>query len=134
MPELPAIVKFQPFIICTPDNYEATKAFYSDLGFEKVFDNESDACSFMIGPDGPQFLVTLHYNLEPPKNAMLQFRVEDAQAWYDYMMELKLDVRHPRITITPPRMTDWGWYITYVADPAGVKLHFGQYPPSPGAV
>ena len=129
MSNLPKLKNFQPFIICTPENYEETKDFYTDLGFEKVFDDGNSACSFKIGPDGPQFLVTLHFNLEPPKNAMLQFHVEDAQAWYDYMMGLQLDVRHPKVTITPPVLTDWGWYITYVADPAGVKLHFGQFPP-----
>ena len=129
MPELPALKNFQPFIICTPDNYEATKAFYTDLGFKKVMDDGKSACSFRIGDDGPQFLVTLHFGIEAPKNAMLQLHVEDAQAWYDYMIELELDRRHPSVTITPPVVTDWGGYITYVADPAGVKLHISQYPP-----
>jgi catechol 2,3-dioxygenase-like lactoylglutathione lyase family enzyme len=115
--------------MCTPDNYNETKAFYRDLGFECTFDNERDACGFNPGLTDTELLVTLHFGIEAPKNAMIQFRVDDAQAWYDYMMELELDQRHPSVTITPPVLTDWGWYITYVADPAGVKLHFGQYPP-----
>ena len=122
----PKIKDFRPFIICTPDNYEATKLFYTDLGFEKLWDDGNSACEFATGFDNQRFLVTLHYNMEPPKNAMLHFWVEDAKEWYDYMCELQLEERHPSIKITEPVVTEWGWLITYVADPAGVKLHFAE--------
>lgn len=123
---VPTIKFFRPFIICTPDNYEKTKSFYSDLGFEKLWDDGNSACEFSTGFGEQRFLVTLHYGLEPTLNAMLHFWVDDAQAWYDYMNDLNLQDRHPDVKITPPVVTDWGWLITYVADPAGVKLHFGE--------
>ncbi len=122
----PKIKDFRPFIICTPDNYETTKSFYSSLGFEKLWDDGNNACEFATGFGDQRFLVTLHYNIEPPQNAMLHFWVEDARAWYDYMNELKLEENYPSITITAPVVTDWGWLITYVADPAGIKLHFAE--------
>ena len=122
----PTIKDFRPFIICTTDNYEATKSFYADLGFQKLWDDDGSACEFATGFDNQRFLVTLHYNIEPPRNAMLQFWVEDAKAWFEYMKARKLEERHPGITITEPVVTDWGWLITYVTDPAGVKLHFAQ--------
>lgn len=123
---MPNIKDFRPFIICTPDNYETTKAFYTGLGFQKLWDDGNSACEFATGFANQRFLVTLHYGLEPPRNAMLHYWVEDARAWYEYMLALKLDERFPGVTITPPVETDWGWLITYVADPAGVKLHFAQ--------
>ncbi len=122
----PNIKDFRPFIICTPDNYEATKSFYSSLGFEKLWDDGNSACEFATGFRDQRFLVTLHYNVEPSQNVMLHFWVEDAQAWYDYMNELKLEEHYPSITITAPVVTEWGWLITYVADPAGIKLHFAE--------
>ena len=123
---MPLIKDFRPFVICTPDNYETTKAFYSDLGFEKLWDDGNSACEFATGFGNQRFLVTLHYGLEPTRNAMLHFWVDDARGWYEYMINMKLDERFPSVTITPPVETDWGWLITYVADPSGVKLHFAE--------
>ena len=124
--DVPEIKDFRPFIICTPENYEETKAFYSDLGFEKLWDDESSACEFSTGFASQRFLVTLHYNIEPPKNAMLHFWVSSAADWYEYVNKIVQENKHANVTVTPPVLTDWGWLITYVADPAGVKLHFGE--------
>ncbi|MDJ0710432.1 MAG: hypothetical protein QNJ14_08585 [Woeseiaceae bacterium] len=123
---MPTIKDFRPFIICTADNYEATKSFYTDLGFEKLWDDGQSACEFATGFASQRFLVTLHHDIEPPRNAMLHFWVQDAQAWFDYMKVLKLEQRHAGVKITEPVVTEWGWLIAYVADPAGVKLHFAQ--------
>lgn len=124
--DMPNIKDFRPFIICVDDNYEATKSFYSALGFRVLWDDGKSACEFATGFSNQRFLVTLHHGIEPPRNAMLHFWVEDAQAWFDYMDGLQLQERFPVVTITEPVVTDWGWLITYVADPAGVKLHFAQ--------
>lgn len=124
--EMPHIKDFRPFLICNPDNYENTKAFYTDLGFKKLWDDGGSACEFATGFGEQRFLVTLHHGLEPTRNAMLHFWVDDAQAWYDHMDSLKLEERYPDVKITPPVVTDWGWLITYVADPSGIKLHFAE--------
>lgn len=123
---IPRIKDFRPFVVCTSDNYETSKAFYTDLGFEKLWDDGNSACEFATGFADQRFLVTLHRGLEPARNAMLHFWVENAGAWYQYMAELKLEERYPEITITKPVLTDWGRRITYVADPSGVKLHFAE--------
>lgn len=73
--KMPAIRDFRPFIICTEDNYEATKAFYADLGFTKLWDDGGSASEFATGFKGQRFLVTLHHGIEPPRNAMLHFWV-----------------------------------------------------------
>lgn len=122
----PPIKDFRPFIICTPDNYESSKAFYTDIGFEKLWDDGDSACEFATGFGSQRFLLTLHHGLEPTRNAMLHFWVEDAAEWYDYFQDLKIAERHPSVTITAPVETPWGWLITYVADPSGVKLHFAE--------
>lgn len=123
---MPMIKDFRPFTICVDDNYEATKSFYASMGFQKLWDDGNSACEFATGFPGQRFLVTLHHGIEPPRNAMLHFWIEDAQAWFDYMKELQLEEQLPGVKITKPVITDWGWLITYVADPAGVKLHFAQ--------
>ena len=123
---LPTIRDFRPFIMCGPDNYETTKSFYTDIGFQKLWDDESSACEFATGFAEQRFLVTLHLNIELPRGGMMHFWVDDAQAWYDYLMGLGLDRSYPMVVITPPVITDWGWFITYVADPSGLKLHFAE--------
>ena len=123
---IPCIKDFRPFVICTPDNYESTKSFYVDIGFKLLWDDGSSACEIATGFGEQRFLVTLHHGIEPPKNAMLHFWVDSAQAWYDYLLGLDLADRYPGVVITPPVVTDWGWLITYVADPCGQKLHFAQ--------
>ena len=125
-PSKPTIRDFRPFVVCTPDNYEATKSFYADLGFEVLWDDGSSACEFATGFGEQGFLVTLHHNIQAPLHAMLHFWVEDAGAWFAYMRALGLEERYPGVSITDPVVTEWGWLITYVVDPAGVKLHFAQ--------
>ncbi|MDJ0917213.1 MAG: hypothetical protein QNJ05_05565 [Woeseiaceae bacterium] len=127
---LPTIKDFRPFIICVDDNYEATKSFYSAMGFQKLWDDGKSACEFATGFGSQRFLVTLHHGVEPPQHAMLHFWVSDAQAWFDYLKGLRLEERFAGTKVTDPVVTEWGWLITYVADPAGVKLHFAQ-PHSP---
>ncbi|MDJ0750513.1 MAG: hypothetical protein QNJ11_13585 [Woeseiaceae bacterium] len=124
--DMPRIKDFRPFIICVDDNYEATKSFYSAMGFQKLWDDGGSACEFATGFNNQRFLVTLHHGIEPPQNAVLHFWVEDAQAWFDYMAELRLEEQFAGVKITEPVISEWGWLITYVADPAGVKLHFAQ--------
>ncbi len=123
---VPFIKDFRPFVICTPENYEPTKSFYVDIGFKLLWDDRSSACEIATGFADQRFLVTLHHGIEPPKHAMLHFWVESAQGWYDYLRELDLTDRYPDVVIAPPVVTDWGWLITYVADPCGQKLHFAE--------
>ena len=120
------IKDFRPFVICTPANYENTKSFYTAIGFHTQWDDGKSACEFATGFGSQRFLVTLHHGIEPPKNAMLQFWVESAQAWHDHLTSLNLEVRFPGVIITPPVVTAWGWLITYVVDPCGQKLHFAE--------
>lgn len=122
---VPKIKDFRPFIICTPDNYETSKSFYSEIGFEILWDDGQSACEFATGFGNQRFLLTLHHDLEPTRNAMLQFWVESAQDWYEYLTELEVAERYP-VTITAPVEVPWGWLITYVADPSGAKLHFAE--------
>ena len=126
----PSIRDFRPFIICNEGNYEATKAFYADLGFETLWDDGGSACEVATGFGAQRFLITLHHGPEfeskPPYPGMLHFWVDDADAWYEHITALKLADKYPGVVITPPQVTSWGWRITYVADPSGLKLHFAE--------
>lgn len=70
---MPKIKDFRPFIICNPDNYEPTRSFYADLGFEKLWDDGGRACEFATGFRDQRFLVSLHHGLEPTINGMMHF-------------------------------------------------------------
>ena len=70
-----------------------------DLGFRKLWDDGGSACEFATGFASQRFLVTLHHGLEPTRNAMLQFWVDDAQAWYDHLQSLQLEGRYPGVKI-----------------------------------
>lgn len=122
----PLIKDFRPFVICSPHNYESSKAFYSALGFKTLWDDGGSACELATGFGNQRFLLTLHHDLPPTQNAMLHFWVESADAWFDYMTGLDLEKRFPGVVITAPDVTPWGWLICYVADPSGVKLHFAE--------
>lgn len=124
--ELPHIRDFRPFLICNADNYENTKSFYAELGFRKLWDDGRSACEFATGFGSQRFLVTLHHDIEPTRNAMLQFWVDDAEAWYDHITDLQLEERYAGVKVNAPAVTDWGWLITYVTDPSGVLLHFAE--------
>ena len=121
---LPAIKDFRPFIVCSPENYESSKSFYAELGFQTLWDDGESACEIATGFGAQRFLLTLHHGLPPTQNAMLHFWVESADDWYQYMSGLDLQSRYPEVVITAPVVTPWGWSICYVVDPSGVKLHF----------
>ena len=123
---VPTIKDFRPFIVCTTENYESSKAFYSALGFRTLWDDGKSACEFATGFGDQRFLLTLHHDLPPTQNAMLQFWVESADAWYEYMSGLELERRFPGVVISAPVVAPWGWSICYVDDPSGVKLHFAE--------
>jgi catechol 2,3-dioxygenase-like lactoylglutathione lyase family enzyme len=123
---MPRIRDFRPLIICNEDNFAATRSFYSDLGFRKLWDDGKAACEFATGFGEQRFMVTLHHGVESTGHGIFQFWVEDAQTWYDYMAGLELEERYPGVTVSAPGVMPWGWLIAFVTDPSGLLLHFAE--------
>ncbi len=120
----PPIKDFCPFLGYGPDDYEAAKQFYTDIGFTKLWDG-GDACGYDTGI-GHRFLVTLHHGLDRSSAGMMQFWVERVDDWFHYLKPMELDRKYPGVKLAEPCVAAWGWRIFYVWDPGGWLLHFAE--------
>lgn len=122
------IQDFKPFV--PSNNYATSKAFYERIGFEVTWDS-GEVCE-VDTKFGYRFLLLPRNHDNYGESLMLHFKVDSAQAWYDYFGSLKLEEHFPSAKVAPPAMQPWGLLITYVWDPAGVLLHFAEKPEGDG--
>ena len=103
-------------------DFDVSKAFYEELGFEKLLDG--DVAIFRMGSSG--FILQRGYKKEWAENFMMQLMVDDVDAWWTHIQGLdlaeKFKVQAPR----PPAMQPWGLRIVYVFDPSGVLWHVAE--------
>jgi catechol 2,3-dioxygenase-like lactoylglutathione lyase family enzyme len=104
------------------ENFEESKAFYRELGFELT---EVWGGSFDCRLGAAQFRLQNYYNKDWAENFMMQFEVEDARAWYDFVKPIIDSGRHGNARVSPPE-TYGDTVITHVVDPCGVLLIFIQ--------
>lgn len=123
-PTFPPLKDFKPFLGYGPENFEAAKQFYRDIGFKSYWENES-VCAFDTGL-GQRFLVTLHYGLNRENAGMLQLWVESVDDWQAHLAKLDLPGKYEGVKVAEPTITEWGWRILYVWDPGGYLLHIGE--------
>ncbi len=112
----------RPFV--PAKDLEASKRFYTALGFEIVLDAD-DVAIFRMGASS--FLLT---HFDEADNFMMQLMVDDLDAWWARIQSLRLKsefgVPEPRA----PKMQPWGLRIAFVVDPSGVLWHIAQRRPS----
>ncbi len=103
-------------------DFEVSKKFYLELGFELLLDGE--VAIFKVGEGG--FLLQRHFNVDWAANFMMQLMVDDLNGWWDHISALdlsgKFDVQAP----TAPAVQPWGLRIAYLVDPAGVLWHVAE--------
>jgi len=126
----PLLKDFKPFLGYSPEDFEAAKQFYRDIGFESYWENET-VCGFDTGI-GQRFLVTKHEGLERDRAGMLQLMVENVDDWQAHLASLDLPSKYPGVKVAEPFITEWDWRILYVWDPGGYLLHIG-HPAEAGA-
>lgn len=104
-------------------NYEISRNFYRDLGFEEVVisNNMSLFKSEQLG-----FYLQDAYVKDWINNSMLFMEVEDVELFYSQLVALELPTKYKGTKVTPIRYLDWGSEC-FLHDPSGVLWHFGQF-------
>ena len=106
-------------------DFEASKAFYEALGFEKLFDGE--VAIFRIG--ATSFILQRYFQQQWAENFMMQLMVYDLDAWWAHVAALDLPGRFGVPQPRPPALQPWGLRVAYVVDPAGVLWHIAEHRP-----
>lgn len=109
-----AVVELKSFIPCK--DYELSKAFYSDLGFNIVWQSD-ELCLMSCGEQ--KFFLQNFYNQEAAENTMFHLLVENADDWYKHISVLDLQNKYS-IRLTDVEDCEWGMRDFVLIDPSGV--------------
>ena len=114
-------LSIRPFI--GAKNYEISRSFYRDLGFEEIFlsPNMSYFKSESLG-----FYLQDAYVKDWIDNTMVFMEVEDVKQFYSQLIALDLPSKYKDVRIVPIRELEWGSEC-FVHDPSGVLWHFGEF-------
>src|SRR5262245_22210161 len=104
-------------------DFDLSKQFYSDLGFQLVWGNP-DIAQFRIGSF--TFLLQNFHVRQHAENFMMSLMVEDADCWWNHIERIGLQKKYPRMMLKPPEMQPWGIRVLYVSDPTGVLWHIAD--------
>jgi catechol 2,3-dioxygenase-like lactoylglutathione lyase family enzyme len=107
-------------------DFELSKQFYQDLGFDMAWSSE-DLAYFCHGDSA--FLLQNHYVKEHADNFMMHLLVEDVEAWWRHFQAQKIDAKYGSKT-EPPEDRPWGIRDFAVIDPTGVAWRIGQNIPA----
>jgi len=111
----------RPFI--GAKNYELSRNFYRDLGFEEtVITNNMSV--FKTG--GIAFYLQNGYVKDWVDNTMIFLEVDDVARFWDELLALNLPAKYQGVRLTPIRVNDWGREC-FVHDPSGILWHFGEF-------
>jgi len=113
----------RPFV--PANNFELSKRFYADIGFEVVPLGESMA-EMRLGQHS--FLLQDYFVQQWAENFVMHMMVDDVEAWWVHIASLDLPGRYgvPRPRV--PRLESWGLKVAYVFDPSGVLWHIAELP------
>jgi len=111
----------RPFI--GSKDFEISRSFYRDMGFEENILGESMSV-FKMG--NISFYLQNYYAKEWVDNTMLFMEVEDVAQFWDELLALNLTGKYDGVRLVPIKHLDWGSEC-FVHDPAGVLWHFGQF-------
>lgn len=111
----------RPFI--GAKNYELSRSFYRDLGFEEVVlsPNMSYFKSEQLG-----FYLQDAYVKDWIDNIMVFMEVENVKQFYSGLAALDLPSKYEGVRVIPIRELDWGSEC-FLHDPSGVLWHFGEF-------
>ena len=103
-------------------DFELSKRFYADLGFEMAWSSD-DLAYFHAG--GSSFLLQRFYVREHAKCFMMHLLVEDVEAWWRHVSSQQLGQKYG-VRVIPPGDRPWGIRDFTVDDPTGVLWRIGQ--------
>ncbi len=114
-------LSIRPFI--GAKDYELSKSFYRDLGFEEVVlsTNLSYFKSESLG-----FYLQDAYVKDWIDNTMVFMEVENVEQFYNQLIALDLPKKYKGVRVIPIKELDWGSEC-FLHDPSGVLWHFGAF-------
>jgi hypothetical protein len=104
-------------------DYETSRSFYRDLGFEEKVISEK-VTLFTI--NGLSFYLQDYYVKDWIDNTMILLEVGDVEEYYSFLQRLELDKKYPNIKLAPLQQNEWG-KVCYLVDPSGVLWHFADF-------
>jgi catechol 2,3-dioxygenase-like lactoylglutathione lyase family enzyme len=111
-------------------DFEQSKAFYTALGFTIGFQDDTLAVIEEPNAGGSAFFLQNYYQPDWAGNFMLDWAVDDLNAWFAAAQPLveALGGKGP----TPPELKPWGLVMSDFIDPAGVLWHVQERPKGAG--
>ena len=104
-------------------DFEASKKFYADLGFELEPVDEG-LVHVSIGQFS--FLLQDYFTEQWAGNFVMHMLVDDLNGWWAHIAALDLAARYGVESPRPPKLESWGLNVAYVFDPSGVLWHFAE--------
>jgi catechol 2,3-dioxygenase-like lactoylglutathione lyase family enzyme len=114
-------ISIRPFI--GAENFEVSRRFYRDLGFEEVVISHDMS---LFKTEGIAFYLQDAYVKDWIDNTMLFMEVDDVDRYWNEMVALNLPSKYKGARLTPIRNYDWGREC-FLHDPSGILWHFGQF-------
>lgn len=115
------IKSIRPFI--GAENFEISRNFYKDLGFEEVV-LENNLSVFKM--QEISFYLQNYYAKDWIDNTMLFIEVENVDVFWTELISLNLTDKYEKVKLTPIRTMNWGKEC-FVHDPSGILWHFGEF-------
>lgn len=103
-------------------DFERSKRFYQDLGFELAWADEALAY-FRCGPSS--FLLQNFYVEAHAANFMMHLLVADVDAWWAHVQAQDIPAKYD-VMAQPPENRPWGMRDFVLLDPTGVLWRIGQ--------
>ena len=104
-------------------DFETSKSFYRDLGFEEIVISEKMS---LFTFKGLGFYLQDYYVKDWIDNSMMLLEVGDVEEYYSFLQRMELDKKYPNIKLVPLQQNEWGKECLLV-DPSGVLWHFADF-------
>jgi catechol 2,3-dioxygenase-like lactoylglutathione lyase family enzyme len=105
-------------------NFEESRRFYQDLGFEERPISES--MSYIQVYDQLGFYLQNAYIEDWIHNSMLFLEVDNVYRYWTELQTLQLHMKYKNVRLTPVREESWGREC-FLHDPSGILWHFGEF-------
>lgn len=104
-------------------NFEVSKAFYKELGFEEKVLSENMSY-FRVDQLG--FYLQDYYVKDWIDNSMVFLEVDDVDNYWKALKNLGLHHKYETVRLTSIKEYDWGKEC-FMHDPSGILWHFGEF-------
>jgi len=100
--------------------------FYKLLGWQENFVNDDEGIA-ELELAGHRFYLQNHYNKTWAENFMLHLTVDDANAWYQHVVQIMDKGDFPNVKVRAPQEESYGALVTHILDPSGVLIHCAEF-------